>query len=91
MSATALRPATQIMMALCQRKLQQTRVVEQPFLDMLVNGEDTLPVELAQLLDNIAAVYADAASDIRRRHYLGARRAKRSPSVRTPCLAAGKG
>jgi hypothetical protein len=91
MSGAGQHPATRLLLGLCERRLDQTMAADQPLLAMLVENEDPAPLEMATLLDRFAAVYANAACDIRRRHYLGARHARRSPSARTPTFAAATG
>jgi hypothetical protein len=87
MTPAPIHPGTQILLTLCQRRLQEVRTNDEPLLTMLVSSGETLPMDMAADIEAVANVYFRAAGEIRRRHYLAARPAERSPSARTTSRA----
>jgi hypothetical protein len=85
MNGARFDPSTQIILTLCQRRMQEVVTSDEPLLNMLVKSGEPIPMEMADQIAEVANVYFRAAAEIRRRHYLAVRPAAHSPSARTTC------
>lgn len=85
MSSMPFDPSTQIILTLCQRRMQEVMTSDEPLLNMLVKSGELLPMEIAEQIEQVANIYFRAAGEIRRRHYSAARPAAHSPSAQTSC------